>query len=55
MEVHAAELAWRENPRLLLDALLEDADEVSVKRWEIAWTRLERQSPAAGTAVAEHG
>jgi len=54
-EVHAAELAWRENPRLLLDALLEDADEVSVKRWEIAWTRLERQSPAAGTAVAEHG
>ncbi|MDI9919273.1 hypothetical protein [Rhodococcus sp. IEGM 1379] len=55
-EVRAAELAWRTNPRLLLDALLEDADEVSVKRWEIAWARLERQSHTSHAAsVAEHG
>lgn len=55
-EVRAAELAWRKNPRLLLDALLEDADEVSVKRWEIAWARLDRevQSDRPST-VAEHG
>ena len=42
-EVRAAELAWRKNPRLLLDALLEDADEVSVRRWESVWARLDRQ------------
>lgn len=55
-EVRAAELAWHKNPRLLLDALLEDADEVSVKRWEIAWARLDRQSHSVHPApVAEHG
>lgn len=55
-EVHAAELAWRQCPRRLLDALLEDADELSVKRWEIAWARLERQSLSSGSrSVAEHG
>ncbi|MGC0363136.1 hypothetical protein ABH922_001120 [Rhodococcus sp. 27YEA15] len=56
-EIHAAELAWQENPRLLMNALLEDADEVSVKRWGIAWARLDRQRipvPADGV-VAEHG
>ena len=55
-EVRAAELAWRKNPRLLLDALLEDADEVSVRRWESVWARLDRQPHDVHSAsVTEDG
>ncbi|MGW0175660.1 hypothetical protein ACWDUM_17710 [Rhodococcus sp. NPDC003322] len=38
---HAAH-AWRHNPRCLLDALLGDTDEATVKRYDAAWEALNR-------------
>ncbi|ABH00443.1 conserved hypothetical protein (plasmid) [Rhodococcus jostii RHA1] len=35
---------WKDNPHSLLDALLADADEITVKRYEIAWHALDRTS-----------
>jgi hypothetical protein len=37
LAVSNAAQAWRRNPRSLLDALLGDADEVTVRRYDAAW------------------
>ncbi|MGV9615249.1 hypothetical protein [Nocardia xishanensis] len=36
---------WRRDPRVLLDALLADADDVTRRRWLMAWSSLDRQEP----------
>lgn len=43
-----AERAWKADPRLLLEALLADADQMTAKRFDIIWESLER------TAFAEY-
>ncbi|WP_227998748.1 hypothetical protein [Nocardia australiensis] len=42
-----AELAeqWRRDPRVLLDALLTDADDVTVRRCLAGWSALDRKPP----------
>nr|WP_296775319.1 hypothetical protein [Rhodococcus sp. (in: high G+C Gram-positive bacteria)] len=42
-----AEAAWRQQPRLLLDMLLLDADEVTRRRCTMAWASLDRLAPIA--------
>lgn len=44
--------AWRRDPRSLLDALLGDADEVTVKRYDLAWTALDRTARLRSSAAA---
>lgn len=39
--------AWRRQPRLLLDMLLVDADEMTRKRCAMAWISLDRLAPLA--------
>jgi hypothetical protein len=36
---------WRRDPRLLLDALLTDADDVTRRRCLTAWSALDRKPP----------
>ncbi|MFD1812543.1 hypothetical protein [Rhodococcus gannanensis] len=43
--------AWRRNPRSLLDALLGDADEVTVRRYDAAW-RAVAASTVLGSSTA---
>lgn len=43
--------AWRRNPRALLDALLGDADEVTVKRYDAAWRALSDTANSRSTAA----
>ncbi|SLJ82731.1 Uncharacterised protein [Mycobacteroides abscessus subsp. abscessus] len=38
---------WRRDPRTLLDALLADADDVTRRRWAMAWSALERPEPVS--------
>lgn len=42
-----AETTWRLRPRLLLDMLLLDADEVTRRRCTMAWASLDRLAPIA--------
>lgn len=41
-QVDRIDAAWQCEPKLLLDALLAEADEVTVKRCEMAWSTLNR-------------
>lgn len=52
-EVCAIAQSWRSNPKSLLDALLIDVDEVTVKRCEVAWANLDRIAPPAPNAVSD--
>ncbi|WP_067846546.1 hypothetical protein [Nocardia lijiangensis] len=36
---------WGRDPRILLDALLADADDVTRRRWLMAWSGLDRPEP----------
>ncbi|MFF2114313.1 hypothetical protein [Rhodococcus koreensis] len=46
---------WNDNPHSLLDALLADADEIAVKRYEITWQALDRTARLGSTApVSEY-
>ncbi|WP_067860505.1 hypothetical protein [Nocardia shimofusensis] len=36
---------WRENPESLIAALLADADDVTRRRWSMAWSGLDRPEP----------
>lgn len=42
-----AEATWKRQPRLLLDMLLLDADEMTRKRCHMAWSSLDRLAPIA--------
>lgn len=42
-----AEHTWQRRPRLLLDMLLRDADEMTCKRCDLAWASLDRLAPLA--------
>ncbi|AYJ52144.1 hypothetical protein [Rhodococcus sp. P1Y] len=42
-----AEDTWRQQPRLLLDMLLLDADEMTRRRCLMAWSSLDRLAPIA--------
>lgn len=42
-----AETEWKRRPRLLLDMLLLDADEMTRKRCDMAWISLDRLAPFA--------
>ncbi|WP_338886083.1 hypothetical protein [Rhodococcus sovatensis] len=42
-----AEDTWKQQPRLLLDMLLLDADEVTRRRCIMAWSSLDRLAPIA--------
>lgn len=44
-EIRSIEQQWRENPRLFLDALLAEADEVTTRRCTATWAALERLAP----------
>jgi hypothetical protein len=44
-EMDAVARAWTENPSLLLDALLRDADEMTVRRCRLAWASMDRLAP----------
>lgn len=55
-EVRDMARTWRQSPKSLLDALLADADEVTVKRCEVTWAALDRVAPfGAATPVAVWG
>ncbi|KAA0022767.1 hypothetical protein FOY51_12035 [Antrihabitans cavernicola] len=41
------EQAWRSNPKLLLDLLLAEADEMTMRRCLITWAALDRIAPLA--------
>lgn len=36
---------WQRDPRRLLDALLEEVDDVTRRRWLVAWSDMDRRSP----------
>lgn len=42
-----AEETWKRRPRLLLDMLLLDADEMTRRRCDMAWASLDRLAPIA--------
>lgn len=42
-----AEDTWKQRPRLLMDMLLRDADEVTRRRCDMAWSSLDRLAPLA--------
>lgn len=42
-----AEYTWKYRPRLLLDMLLCDADEMTRRRCDMAWASLDRLAPIA--------
>nr|NIL79548.1 hypothetical protein [Rhodococcus kroppenstedtii] len=44
-EVAAVAREWGERPSLLLDALLTDADEMTVRRCRLAWASMDRLAP----------
>lgn len=44
-EVVAVAREWGERPSLLLDALLADADEMTVRRCRLAWASMDRLAP----------
>ncbi|MGB3773163.1 MAG: hypothetical protein WBA00_18660 [Rhodococcus sp. (in: high G+C Gram-positive bacteria)] len=44
-EVEELSRVWAQNPVLLLDALLRDADEMTVRRCRLAWASMDRLSP----------
>lgn len=44
-EMEAVTAAWSERPGLLLDALLRDADEMTVRRCRLAWASMDRLAP----------
>lgn len=44
-EVAAVAREWSERPSLLLDALLTDADEMTVRRCRLAWASMDRLAP----------
>ncbi|NLU84410.1 hypothetical protein [Rhodococcus sp. HNM0569] len=46
-EIDRARAAWRRNPRALFDALLVEADEVTVRRCHVSWAALDRVAPLA--------
>ncbi|OYD61377.1 hypothetical protein [Rhodococcus sp. OK302] len=52
-EVCAIAQGWRSEPKSLLDALLVDVDEVTVKRCEVVWAALDRVAdrPTSGVDV----
>ncbi|WP_027500111.1 hypothetical protein [Rhodococcus sp. UNC363MFTsu5.1] len=50
-EVAGVVEAWRRDPKLLLDALLRDADEVTHRRYESAWDALDRAADPLDAAV----
>ncbi|MGA9872272.1 MAG: hypothetical protein WBQ44_14175 [Rhodococcus sp. (in: high G+C Gram-positive bacteria)] len=45
--VAEVESTWRQRPRLLLDMLLLDADEMTRRRCDMAWSSLDRLAPIA--------
>ncbi|TQC46648.1 hypothetical protein EEB14_24855 [Rhodococcus sp. WS4] len=44
--------SWQDNPKSLVDALLADADEMTLKRYEITWEALERVAPLGSAEPA---
>ncbi|WP_433727278.1 hypothetical protein ACQP0C_35645 [Nocardia sp. CA-129566] len=36
---------WQREPRMLLDALLEEVDDVTRRRWLVAWSDMDRRAP----------
>lgn len=52
-EVRAFAHVWSSDPKSLLDALLVDVDEVTVKRCEAAWANLDRVTSPALDAVSD--
>lgn len=51
-EVRALAHSWRSDPKSLLDALLVDVDEITVKRCEAAWANLDRAASPAPHAMS---
>lgn len=45
--IEEVEVAWSQQPRLLLDMLLIDADQMTRRRCEMAWASLDRLAPIA--------
>lgn len=52
-EVCAIARGWRSDPKTLLDALLVDVDEITVKRCEVAWTNLDQAASLRARYSAE--
>ncbi|MCL2535643.1 MAG: hypothetical protein FWE39_15905, partial [Nocardiaceae bacterium] len=44
-QVERIDTAWHSNPKSLLDTLLSEADEMTVKRCEMTWAALDRSEP----------
>jgi hypothetical protein len=47
-----AQQAWQDDPRSLLDSLLADADEMTVKRYDVVWQALTRTAQFGTSGVA---
>lgn len=45
--IDEVEVVWSQQPRLLLDMLLIDADEMTRRRCDMAWASLDRLAPIA--------
>ncbi|QNG18230.1 hypothetical protein G4H71_02770 [Rhodococcus triatomae] len=54
-EIDVLEAEWRRAPRLLLDLLLAEADEVTARRCEVTWAALDRVAPIPAGPVAVFG
>lgn len=52
--VAEAELAWRRNPKQLLELLLTHADEMTVRRCRITWASLDRLAPLVPPLPVQH-
>lgn len=50
-QVQRIDAGWRRDPRSLLEALLAEADEMTVKRCEMTWATLDRVGSAGELAV----
>ncbi|MCQ4118195.1 hypothetical protein [Rhodococcus tibetensis] len=44
--------SWRDDPRSLLEALLADADEMTRKRYDVAWQALDSAATVGSVAYA---
>ncbi|MFD6057976.1 MULTISPECIES: hypothetical protein [Rhodococcus] len=52
--VAAALHSWQDDPHSLLDALLANADEMTLKRYDLVWEALERAHVGSAEPVAEY-
>ncbi len=54
-QVEGIDAVWRRDPKALLDTLLSEADEMTVRRCETTWAALDRPAPVEHAEIAVGG